>query len=195
MRSTRKSFMVRPFGRAVLSGLMTLAAVAAVVATSGAARAAETQQLELTPSTPQLAACMPDARLTVTVRLTTDQVGFDSFEIQARNLPPNRDFTVFLLQFAGPPFGAAEYIGDFSTNASGNGRNTFKLIVQEAFSSTLVAGTRVRADLNQVGVWFADPKDDDFCLGPNSPITPFDGDNEAGVQAFNSANAEPLPAP
>ena len=44
-------------------------------------------------------------------------------------------------------------------------------------------------------MWFADPKDDDFCLGPNSPVTPFDGDNEAGVQAFNSAKADPLPAP
>ena len=74
------------------------------------------------------------------------------------------------------------------------GHNTFKLIVQEAFSSTLVNGPRVRAELNRVGVWFADPKDDDFCL-PGSAATPFDGDNEAGVQAFNSANAAPLPAP
>ena len=46
-----------------------------------------------------------------------------------------------------------------------------------------------------MGMWFADPADDDFCLGPNTPVTPFDGDNEAGVQAFNSANAQPLPAP
>ena len=68
------------------------------------------------------------------------------------------------------------------------------LIVQEAFSSTLVDGKRVRVDLNRVGMWFADPKDDEFCL-PGSGPTPFDGDNEAGVQAFNSANAAPLPAP
>jgi hypothetical protein len=46
-------------------------------------------------------------------------------------------------------------------------------------------------------MWFADPADDDFCTaapGVNA-VTPFDGDNEAGVQAFNSANTEPLPAP
>ena len=42
-------------------------------------------------------------------------------------------------------------------------------------------------------MWFADPADDDFCLGKNSPVTPFDGDDEAGVQAFNSRNAAPLP--
>ena len=152
-------------------------------------------ELELTPSSAQLARCMPGATLDVTVRLTTDKDGSDRFEIRAHNLPPDRDFTVFLLEQAGAPFGAAEYIGDFSTNKNGDGHNTFKLIVQEAFSSTLVDGHRVRVDLNRVGVWFADPLDDDFCLGADSPVTPFDGDNEAGVQAFNSANADPLPAP
>jgi hypothetical protein len=175
-------------------GLMLLAALLALSVTSETVGAAETIQLALTPSSTQLAQCMPNATLDVTVRLTTDTLGYDSFEIRAQNLPPNRDFTVFLLQLAGAPFGAAEYIGDFSTNASGNGQNTFKLIVQEAFSSTLVTGQRVRVDLNRVGVWFADPADDEFCL-PGSGPTPFDGDNEAGVQAFNSANAEPLPAP
>ena len=174
-----------------------LAATTTALATRGEEEAGDEVHLQLTPSQPALAACMPDARLDVTIRLTADKAGVDSFEIQAKNLPPNRDYTVFLLQTAGAPFGSAEYIGDFRTNPAGNGQNTFKLIVQEAFSSTLVNGARVRVDLNRVGVWFADPKDDDFCpaaTGVNG-ITPFDGDNEAGVQAFNSANADPLPTP
>ena len=52
-------------------------------------------------------------------------------------------------------------------------------------------------DLNQVGMWFADPADDDFCAGAPGidGITPFDGDNEAGVQAFNSPTASPCPLP
>jgi hypothetical protein len=151
-------------------------------------------RLRLTPSSPQLAACMPHARLRVSVDQTTDQIGFDRFKIRARNLPPKRSYTVFLLEQAGAPFGAAEYIGDFTTNRYGNAKNEFRLIVSEAFASTLVNGQRVRVDLNRVGVWFADPADDEFCL-PGSGPTPFDGDNEAGVQAFNSANADPLPAP
>jgi hypothetical protein len=161
------------------------------------AQAEPSVHLKLTPSTPQLAACMPHARLKVMVDPTVDQVGFDSFHIKARHLAPNRDYTVFLLEQAGAPFGAAEYIGDFHTNKWGNGKNTFKLIVSEAFSSTLVGGQRVRVDLNRVGVWFADPADDDFCSATpgTDKVTPFDGDNEAGVQAFNSANADPLPAP
>src|SRR5215471_10198142 len=150
-------------------------ALLALGALAQPALAAEEGELELTPSSTQLATCMPNAKLDVTVKLTTDQKGFDSFKIQARNLPPNRDYTVFLLEQARSPFGAAEYIGDFSTNASGNGQNTFKLIVQEAFSSTLVDGKRVRVDLNRVGVWFADPADDEFCLPGSSP-TPLDGE-------------------
>jgi hypothetical protein len=152
-------------------------------------------RLNLTPSSPDLARCMPNARVKITVRSTTDAIGFDILRVKARHLAPNRDFTVFLLEQAASPFGAAEYIGDISTDAHGNADNELHLIVDEAFSSTIVNGQRVRVDLNQVGMWFADPADDDFCLGANSPVTPFDGDNEAGVQAFNSANTQPLPAP
>jgi hypothetical protein len=187
----------------------TLAAALAVgtVAVGGAAAASDSGadsssgsqpdevHLRLTPSSAQLAGCMPQARVRIEVSLETDRVGFDSFEVHARGLPPDTAFTVFLLEQAGSPFGAAEYIGDITSNGGGRAENTFHLIVQEAFASTLVNGQRVRVDLNQVGMWFADPAADDFCLGPNSPVTPFDGDNEAGVQAFNSANTTPLPAP
>jgi hypothetical protein len=160
-----------------------------------AARQAAVTRLSLTPSSPDLAKCMPNAKVRITVRSTVDEIGFDTFKVRARHLAPNRSFTVFLLEQAASPFGAAEYIGDITTNRYGNATNAFKLIVDEAFSSTLVNGQRTRVDLNQVGMWFADPADDDFCLGANSPVTPFDGDNEAGVQAFNSANTQPLPAP
>jgi hypothetical protein len=179
---------------ACLGGVAAIAAIG-VSQIGSAGASVEVQRLSLDPSSDQLAACLPKARVTVEVRQTTDAIGFDLFHIEARGLAPNTAYTVFLLEQATSPFGAAEYIGDFTTRANGNGFNTFRLIVSEAFSSTLVNGTRVRVDLNRVGVWFADPKDDDFCLGPNSPVTPFDGDNEAGVQVLNSRNAEPLPAP
>jgi hypothetical protein len=172
-----------------------VAAASGGTTNSGSESNADEVHLNLTPSSDQLAACMPHAKVRVEVSLETDRIGFDSFEVDASGLPPNTDFTVFLLEQAGTPFGAAEYIGDISSNDNGRAENEFHLIVQEAFASTLVNGTRVRVDLNQVGMWFADPAADDFCLGPNSPVTPFDGDNEAGVQAFNSANTTPLPAP
>ena len=154
---------------------------------------------DLAPSSPDIANCFPDLSAHVQVKLQTDKVGFDSFTVQAAGLPGGTSFTVFLLQQPGSPFGAAEYIGDFTTGPNGKGQNTFNLIVQEAFASTLVNGQRVRADLNHVGFWFADPENDDVCFGPGGgAVTPFDGDNEAGVQVMNSANSlpgAPLPPP
>ncbi|MFL5927748.1 MAG: hypothetical protein ACJ77E_12520 [Gaiellaceae bacterium] len=195
-----KQFLIA--GAVIVAVAVTTAAALGASTTRSAAththhaRKSDDLQVGLTPSSGQLAACMPGAQLTAGVALTTDEHGFDRLGISGRNLPPNTEFTIFLLQQAGAPFGAAEYIGDFSTDAAGNAHNNLRLIVQEAFSSTLVNGVRTRVDLNRIGVWFADPAGDDFCLGANGgAVTPFDGDNEAGVQAFNSANAEPLPAP
>jgi hypothetical protein len=189
-------------GAAIVAVAATTAAALGATSTARSAaarthylRKADVVRLGLTPSSAQLAACMPGAQLAAKVALTSEEQGSDRFVIHGRNLPPNRDFTIFLLEQAGTPFGAAQYIGDFSTDPYGRARANLNLIVQEAFSSTLVNGIRTRVDLNRVGVWFADPADDDFCLGAGSAVTPFDGDNEAGVQAFNSANAEPLPAP
>jgi hypothetical protein len=197
--------------RKTLMGTVAAVAVAAVTTASAvagtaphrpasghAAQASAVTRLSLTPSSPQLAACMPHAKVKISVSSTVDQLGFDTFRVRARHLAPNRSFTVFLLQQAAAPFGAAEYIGDITTNAHGDAYNRFNLIVDEAFSSTLDnTGQRVRVDLNQVGMWFADPADDDFCAAAPGidKVTPFDGDNEAGVQAFNSANTQPLPAP
>lgn len=143
-----------------------------------------TTRLRLTPSTPALATCFPHAHAHVNVALTTDAKGKDTFRIRAEGLKPRTDFTVFLVEQAGAPFGAAEYIGDFTTNRYGRASNTYSLIVEEAFAFN--NATHTRTDLNSIGVWFADPKDDDGCLGVQSPVTGFDGDADAGVQMLNS---------
>jgi hypothetical protein len=191
------------------TGLLTFGALTAGLTTAAvtssatpfnpgtaASASAPTAKLHLTSSSPALAKCMRKAGVNIHVKLTTDQVGFDHFEVTAGGLPPKTPFTVFLLQQADAPFGAAEYIGDITSNSQGRAEDEFKLIVQEGFSSVLVNGQRIRTDLNQVGMWFADPAGDDFCFGKGKgAVTPFDGDNEAGVQAFNSLNSTPLPAP
>ncbi|HEY7044299.1 MAG TPA: hypothetical protein VH419_11580 [Nocardioidaceae bacterium] len=140
--------------------------------------------LPLRTSSPELDDCFPHARAKVKVDLTTDDIGKDTFRINARGLRPRTDFTVFLIQKAGAPFGHVEYIGDFSTNRWGRGHNTFTLIAEEAFAFNNATGNR--ADLNKVGFWFADPRADNGCLGAGSPVTGFDGDASAGVQMMNS---------
>jgi hypothetical protein len=183
--------------KARTTGLATLIAGALILstaamstaATQGAAPAPAPKQakIALAPSSQQLAHCFPKARARVKVDLTTGTKGFDTFTIAATGLKPKTDFTVFLLEKSGAPFGAAEYIGDFTTDERGKAVNAFKLIVEEAFAFNNATGSRT--DLNAIGVWFADEKDDDGCLGVNSPVTGFDGDGKAGVQMLNSGTA------
>jgi hypothetical protein len=70
-------------------------------------------------------------------------------------------------------------------------------IVGDAFSSTVVNGARVRSELNHIVMWFSDPDADNFCFAPaTGPITPFDGDTQAGAAALSSKNflpGAPLP--
>lgn len=151
-----------------------------------ATKAAPVVAVDLRTSSAPLSRCFPHARSQVTVLLTTDSLGKDTFTIRAWGLRRQTDFTVFLIQKATPTFGAAEYIGDFTTNKQGGAVNTFTLIVEEAFAFNNTTGSRI--DLNSIGFWFADPKDDNGCLGGKSPVTGFDGDGSAGVQMMNSAN-------
>lgn len=97
---------------------------------------------------------------------------------------------MFLVQQAAAPFGAAEDIGDFSTNRFDNGSNTFTLIVGEAFAFNNAMGSRT--NLNRFGFWFADPATTTFVSETAAPVTGFDGDASAGVQMMNSG-ARALP--
>lgn len=154
------------------------------VGSADRARPANQVKLKLTPSSPQLAACFPDAKAKVKVDLTTEEIGKDTFSIKARGLQPDTTFTLFLIEKAGLPFGAVEYFGDFTTDAYGRASNDFDLIVEEAFAFN--NETQERIDLDSVGFWFGDSTADDDCLGAASPVTGFDGDAEAGVQMMNS---------
>ncbi|MEV4134009.1 hypothetical protein AB0J72_17795 [Dactylosporangium sp. NPDC049742] len=160
--------------------------------TSTGGKKAEVVKFKLAPSSEQLAKCMPKVKVDVSVALETDVKGFDVFDVRVSGGPANTAFTVFLLEVPAAPFGAAEYVGDVFTDKYGKGRTELRVIAEEAFSSTLVGKERVRKELGHVGMWFADPAGDDFCLGAGQgPVTPFDGDNEAGVQVFNSAPSLP----
>jgi len=152
-------------------------------------------KFKLTPSNDKIAKCMPKVKVNVAVALETDAKGFDTFTLDMSGAQPNTSFTIFLLEVPASPFGAAEYIGDANTDKYGKAHVELKLIVEEAFSSTLVGDKRVRKELDHVGMWFADQKDDDKCIGKSDVVTPFDGDNEAGVQAFNPAALPKAPLP
>jgi hypothetical protein len=157
----------------------------------GVAHALTTISFDLVPVN---AKCLPDATADVTVLHKEDTLGVDTLHLDAKGLPANTDFAVFLTSadaFATPPFGAVEYIGDFTTNAAGIGSLKVDAIVAEAFVSTLVSGTRVRADLDHLVFWFADPAQVPACFNFKG-FTPFDGDGHAGPAAMSSEGATGL---
>ena len=164
------------------------------------AEAAQAQHLtpsrfDLVPASDAIANCesMPNPAATVTVFPREDSRGVDTLDLHAEGLRPNTTFAVFLTELPVPPFGAVQYIGDFTTNPAGTGSVRVDAIVDEAFAFNNITG--VRTDLNHIVFWFADPEDDEDCV-PGSAPTHFDGDDEAGVAAMSSKNflpGAPLP--
>jgi hypothetical protein len=148
----------------------------------------------LAPASDAIASCLPDAAARVTVFPKEEIRGVDTLDLKAEGLPPNTSFAVFLTESAVGSVGAVQYIGDFTTNAAGRGSLRVDAIIEEAFSSTVVGGVRVRKELNHMVIWFADPASDEFCI-PGSGPSPFDGDGEAGSQVLSSRNISGSPLP
>lgn len=149
----------------------------------------ETTRFNLVPASDAIGVCLPNATASVTFFPKEEIRGVDTLDLKVEGLQPNTAFAVFLTELPVPPFGAVQYIGDFTTNPAGAGALRVDTIVEAAFSSQVV-GTRVRKELNHVVMWFADPSADELCV-PGSNPTPFDGDGEAGVSALSSRNALP----
>jgi hypothetical protein len=152
-------------------------------------------RFDLVPASDAIAGCtsMPNPAATVAVFPREDIRGVDTLDLHAEGLRPNTTFAVFLTEMPVPPFGAVQYIGDFTTNAAGRGALRVDAIIDEAFAFNNITGDRT--DLNHIVFWFADPDDDEDCV-PGSAPTQFDGDGEAGVAAMSSKNflpGAPLP--
>jgi hypothetical protein len=150
---------------------------------------------DLVPASDAIAGCtsMPNPAATVAVFPREDSRGVDTLDLHASGLRPNTTFALFLTERPVPPFGAVQYIGDFTTNAAGRGAVRVDAIIEEAFAFNNITG--VRTELNHVVFWFADPNDDEECV-PGSAPGHFDGDNSSGVAAMSSKNflpGAPLP--
>lgn len=149
-------------------------------------------QFSLVAASDAIGVCFPNAKAKVTVLLTEEEEGTDTFILNAKGLRPNATFAVFLTELPAPPFGAVQYIADFTTNPGGKGSVEVSTIIEEAFVSQPINGQRVRTDLNHVVFWFADAADADACFAPApAGITAFDGDGVAGPAAMSSRNALP----
>src|SRR6266511_3515416 len=120
-----------------------------------------TQSFSLAPASDTIAACLPNAAARVTVFPKEDNRGVDTLDLKAEGLPPNTTFAVFLTELPVAPFGAVQYIGDFTTNAAGRGSVRVDAIIEEAFAFNDITG--FCQDRNNLIFWFDAPPADKDC--------------------------------
>ena len=152
----------------------------------GVAHALTTISFHLAPASAGVAKCLTDATGAVTVLHKEDTLGVDTLHLDARGLPADTDFAVFLTSAdALRRRPSARWNISRLHHERGRHRVTQgRSIIAEAFVST--PGTpRGRADLDHLVFWFADPVQAQAACSLTAD-TPFDGDGHAGPAAMSS---------
>src|SRR5215211_4467312 len=151
--------------------------------------------------------CLEGAKANVDVRTTpTDNQIMD---VTLNHAPKNTEFELFVTQQPNSPFGISWYQADFTTNNQGQGEVRARGIFSEelfVFAPGSVDAPQVDdqdAEKNpafdpvhtfHLGLWFGDPEDAKDA-GCSDTVTAFDGDHEAGIQAFSTRNFPKLEGP
>jgi hypothetical protein len=146
---------------------------------------------DLVPS-PNIQACLPHAGGHVTI--TPNSLN-DEMKVSVKGLAPNTGYDLFVIQLPNKPFGISWYQSDLETDGSGEGSVVVKGIFDAETFSVSPNGSPVQfAPTHQyhLGLWFNDPQVP-FKLhcepGATAPVvTPFNGEQHAGVQVLNTSN-------
>jgi hypothetical protein len=183
---------------AALAASLGLAATGAAVAAPASHGGDDPFSFRLVPS-PNIAACLPHAGGNVTV---TPGGQNDTMKVSIHGMPANAGFDLFVIQQPLKPFGVSWYQTDVNANRDGKGSATVRGVFDKETFSVSPGGTATFAPTHQyhLGLWFTNPNTP-FKLGcepgATAPIvTPFNGEQHAGVQALNTSqfpvNAGPL---
>jgi hypothetical protein len=179
---------VLPVTAAASAAALTLGLTAASGATTRTPAAAFT--FSLVPS-PGITACLPHASGSATI--TRGSVN-DTMTVSVSGLPANTGFDLFVIQVPNKPFGVAWYQTDVHTGSGGSGSATVKGVFNVETFSVSAGGTVTFSPTHQyhLGLWFNSPQKP-FNLGcepgATSPVvTPFNGQQHAGIQVLNTAN-------
>ena len=188
---------------AVAAASVTMAAGLAAYGLSpaGAATAAPAAQAARTSgsgtfafalkASPGIAQCLPHARgLAWVIPGSLNDV----MKVTLYGMPANSDFDLFVIQQPNKPFGVSWYQSDIHVGANGTGSATVQGIFDKETFSVSPGGTTTFAPTHQfhLGVWFNDPSLP-FRLGcepgqAKPVVTPFNGEQHAGIQVVNTAN-------
>jgi hypothetical protein len=205
MRSIRKhrrafTWTTAGVAAAALAGALAMSVTPASAAPRTAASDDHSFSFKLVPS-PGIKACLPHAGGNVTI---TPGKQNDTMKVWIHGMPKNAEFDLFVIEEPNKPFGISWYQTDVNAGRDGKGSATVKGIFdRETFSvSPALSPTVSFAPTHQfhLGLWFNNPNTP-FKLGcePGATvpaITPFNGEQHAGIQALNTAqfpvNAGPL---
>ena len=142
-------------------------------------------------ASPGIAKCLPNARGQASI--TPNSLN-DVMKVTLWGMPANSDFDLFVIQLPNKPFGVSWYQSDINVGKNGSGTATVQGIFDKETFSVSPGGTATFKPTHQfhLGVWFNDPKLP-FKLGcepgQKAPVvTPFNGEQHAGIQVVNTAN-------
>jgi hypothetical protein len=183
---------------ALAASLSLTAASAAPVATPAAASFGGSFTFALVPS-PGIKACLPHLGGFATITPGSQN---DVMRVTIFGAPRDAGFDLFVIQLPLKPFGVSWYQSDVDANNFGVGHATVRGIFDVETFSVSPGGTTTFSPTHQyhLGLWFDDPSVP-FKLGcepgATAPIvTPFNGQQHAGIQALNTSefpvNAGPL---
>ena len=186
-RMTRRTVVMITACAAIIAGFTAYG----VTSASAASRpSAVTFTFRLVAS-PGIARCLPNARGQAWI--TPNSLN-DVMKVQLSGMPANSDFDLFVIQFPNKPFGVSWYQSDISVGYDGSGTATVQGIFDKETFSVSPGGTVMFKPTHQfhLGVWFNDPNLP-FQLGcePGQAapvVTPFNGEQHAGIQVVNTAN-------
>jgi len=149
--------------------------------------------------------CLPQAEGHVRVEQREDN---ERMKVFVSGLPANTEFDLFIIQLPDAPFGVSWYQSDLHTNKNGNGnvevqgrfnKETFSLSQGgptngsdplQGLTGPAVKDTNVKfrpTSQFHVGLWFNSPEDAAAAGCPGN-VTPFNGEQHAGVQILSTRN-------
>jgi len=149
-------------------------------------------------------------------RVTINSLGpVEAMKVELNNLPPNREFDLFVIQQPNAPFGASWYQGDLKTDANGHAQQRF--VGRFSIETFTVAPGSVDAPVvhedpipdastnpafapvhqYHLGLWFGTARAARAagCTGEDLIRTPFNGVHNAGVQALSTRQFDALDGP
>jgi len=183
--------------------MMALGVFAVFGARSARAAGSHKFTFPMVPSSDAIRACLPNASAMVTIE---DAKNNQVMTISVKGLAPSTEYDLFVIQVPHAKFGISWYQSDLETNRQGDGtakvRGIFSIETFSISQDTITTLGRENTPqtgatfgaVNQyhLGLWFNDPQVP-FDLGcePGAmmpTVTPFNGEQHAGIQVLNTSN-------